>query len=71
MSNRRVKHVYAGKYVAEVDVELIEDDTGWSPYLSVEDACKLDEVRLALRRGDVRAAAKNARVYELRPVATQ
>jgi len=35
MSNRRrVKLVREGQYVAEVDVELIEDDTGWSPYLS-------------------------------------
>jgi hypothetical protein len=57
--------------VAEVDIDLIEDETGWSPYLSVDDACKLDEVRAALRRGDLRAASARARVYELRPVATQ
>ena len=32
MSGRkRVKHIYEGSYVAEVDVELIEDDSGWSP----------------------------------------
>jgi hypothetical protein len=71
MSSRRVKHIYEGKYVAEVDIDLIEDETGWSPYLSVDDACKLDEVRAALRRGDLRAASARARVYELRPVATQ
>lgn len=71
MSTRRVKHVYEGKYVADVDVELIEDETGWSPYLSLDDARKLDDVRTALRRGDVRAAALKSRVYELRPVATQ
>ena len=44
-SRRRVKLVREGQYVAEVDVELIEDDTGWSPYLSSEDAYKLDDVR--------------------------
>ena len=71
MSERRTKHVYGGRYVAEVDVELIEDDTGWSPYLSVEDARKLDDVRTALRRGDLKAATAKARVYELRPVAAQ
>jgi len=53
-----------------VDVELLEDATEWSPYLSVEDAYKLDDVRDALRRGDIAAAAKLARVFELRPVAT-
>lgn len=64
---RRVKFVHEGKYVAEVDVELLEDETDWSPYLSVEDAYKLDDVRDALKRGDI--AAKLARVYSLQPVA--
>ena len=68
MSGRRTKHIHEGRYVAEVDVELIEDKTGWSPYLSVEDARKLDDVRAALRQGDLKAAAAKARVYELRPV---
>ncbi len=57
--------------MAEVEVVLVEDDAGWSPYLSVEDACKLDNVRDALRQGDLEAAAKYGRIYELRPVAHQ
>ena len=65
----RVKFVHEGKYVAEVDVELLEDQTGWSPYLSLGDAYKLDDVRDALRRGDIAAAAKLARVFALQPVA--
>lgn len=70
MSKRhRVKYVHEGKYVAEVDVELLEDETEWSPYLSVADACKLDDARDALRRGDIAAAAKIARVFALQPVA--
>ncbi len=69
MSKRhRVKYVHEGKYLAEVDVELLEDETEWSPYLSVEDAYKLDDVRDALRRGDLPAAAKLARVFSLQPV---
>lgn len=63
------KFVHEGQYVAEVDVELIETDEGWSPYLSVEDAEKLDDVRGALRRGDVRVASRLARVFLLTPVA--
>jgi hypothetical protein len=54
-------------YVAEVDVELIETDNGWSPYLSLEDTCKLDDVRDALRRGDIRTAARLAHVFSLTP----
>jgi len=66
---KKSKYVHEGQYVAEVDVELLEDETGWSPYLSVEDAYKLDDVRDALRRGDIEAATKYGRIYELRPVA--
>jgi len=68
---RKVKLVQEGHFVAEVEVELLEDETGWSPYLSVEDANKLDYVRVALRNGDISGAAQLARVYEMRPVATQ
>ncbi len=67
--HHRVKYVHEGKYVAEVDVELLEDETEWSPYLSVADAYKLDDVRDALRRGDIAAATKLARVFALQPVA--
>ena len=62
------KLVHEGKYVAEVEVELIETDSGWSPYLSLDDAFKLDDVREALRRGDVRAASRQARLFTLTPV---
>jgi len=56
--------------VAEVDVELVETDSAWSPHLSLDDAYKLDDVRDALRREDVKAAARLARVFRLTPVAT-
>ena len=51
-----------GAYIAEVDVTLIETGHEWSPYLSAADTRKLDEVRLALRKGDIKAAAKLAKV---------
>lgn len=57
-----------GRFAAEVPVELIEDESGWSPYLSAADATKLDAVRRALRAGDVAAAARHGRVFELLPV---
>lgn len=68
---KKSKYVHEGQYMAEVEVVLVEDDAGWSPYLSVEDACKLDNVRDALRQGDLEEAAKYGRIYELRPVAHQ
>ena len=67
-TRKRTKIVREGKYIAEVDVELLEDETGWSPYLSFDDAYKLDDVREALRRGDITAASRSARVFSLTPV---
>jgi hypothetical protein len=63
------KLVHEGPYVAEVEVELIETDEGWSPYLSLQDAYKLDDVRAALRRGDIESAASLSSVFSLTPVA--
>ena len=65
---KRTKLVHEGSYVAEVDVELLDEPEGWSPYLSLEDAYRLDDVREALRRGDVKTAAKYSRVFSLTPV---
>ena len=64
------KLVHEGEYVAEVDVELTDTAEGWSPYLSLEDGYKLDDVRESLRRGDIKNAARIARVYTLTPVVT-
>jgi hypothetical protein len=72
MSERQTqKLVREGPYIAEVDVTLIETDHEWSPYVSPQDVRKLDDVRLALRRGDLAAAARLGRVYELKPVAAE
>jgi len=69
-TRKRTKYVHEGKYVAEVDVELLEDETEWSPYLSIDDAYRLDDVRSALRRGDIAAAASLSRIFKLEPVAS-
>ncbi len=66
---KKTKYVHEGQYIAEVDVELIEGE--WSPYLSIEDAYKLDDVRNALRQGDLSLASRYGRIYELRPVVHQ
>jgi hypothetical protein len=68
-TRKRIKYIHEGKYVAEVAVELIEDESTWSPYLSLDDAEMLEDVRAALARDDVGTAAKYARVYTLQPVA--
>ena len=68
MKNRTML-MHEGDYAAEVDVALIYTTDEWSPYLSLNDAEKLDAVRLALKRGDLQTASTLARVFELVPVA--
>jgi hypothetical protein len=65
---RQTKLVREGEYVAEVEIELIDTGEGWSPYVSLEDAQKLDAVREALRQGDLTAAGKLSHVFHLTPV---
>jgi hypothetical protein len=63
------KFIHEGQYAAAVETEGAESDTGWSPYSSVEDTQKLDEVREALKTGDLKKAGHLARVYHLTPLA--
>ena len=72
MSHRKMTRlVREGDYIAEVSVDLIEAEGGWSPYLTLDDAYRLDDIRDALRRGDMRTASRMARVYRLTPVESQ
>lgn len=68
-TSRTIKLIHEGQYAAEVEVELIQDDGAWGPYLSAEATRKLDDVRDALKRGDLKAAARLGRIYSLTPVA--
>jgi hypothetical protein len=72
MSHRQMTRlVREGDYIAEVSVDLIEAEGGWSPYLTLDNAYRLDDIRDALRRGDMRTASRMARVYRLTPVEGQ
>lgn len=70
MSRRATRRlVREGDFVAEVDVEVVEAENGWTPYVSLEDAYRMDDVREALRAGDVKRASQLAgRVYRLTPL---
>ncbi len=70
MPNRKHKKlVHEGKYVAEVEVEIIDSENAWSPYISLEDAFKLDRVRELLRDGNIKEAKAYGKIYKLKPVA--
>ena len=69
IKKKQLKLVQQGEYVAQVEVEIIYTDEGWAPYLSLTDAQKLDDVREALRTGDLQTAARLGQIYKLTPVA--
>lgn len=72
MSKRETtEYIHEGRLVAEVDVTLIETDSEWSPYYSIDDVRKMEAARAALRRGDLKAAARLGRVFEMTPVAAE
>lgn len=68
MSGYRTKVIHEAGFAAEVEVEVLDSDGAWSPYLSLADAEKLDGVRVALRQGDVKAASRLGRIFQLLPV---
>ena len=62
MRNKQHKKlVHKGQYAAEVKIELIDTDEGWSSYLS------LDDERNALRRRNLHKAGQLARGFTLTP----
>jgi hypothetical protein len=70
-TKKTIKHVHEGKYAADVEIVLRYDSSGWEPAIDAEDVYKLERVRAALRAGDVAAAAKEAKVFELVPLAVK
>ena len=68
MNKRQEKFIHVGNFVARVEVDLIYTEDSWSPCLSLADAQKLDEIRMALQKGDFKAAAQNAQIFQLTPV---
>jgi hypothetical protein len=67
-TRKQVRIVHESPYVGEVDVDLILADEEWAPYLSLEDAGRLDRMRQALRKGELQEALKIGRVYRLTPI---
>ena len=61
--------IVEGCYMAEVEIRCEDVGTPFSPVVVQEDEFKTDRVRAALKRGDIAAAKREARVFEIREVA--
>ena len=69
---KTIKHIHEGRFAAEVEVTLhYDDEIDRSPTIGPDDTEKLDRVARALKKGEVAAAAKEAKVFELLPLASE
>jgi hypothetical protein len=69
MSRIRKQIIHEGHYAAELEIKIDDDGSPWGPTVDKDDVLRTDRVRLALRRGDVASAAREAKVFELLPLA--
>jgi hypothetical protein len=60
--------IVEGRYMAEIEIRCEDDGTPFSPVAVQEDEFKTDRVRAALKRGDIAAAKRETRVYEISEV---
>ena len=69
---KKIKYIHVNEYVAEVEVDLIEAEPTdqWGPYLSLDDAYRLDDVKHLLQKGSISEASKQAKIFLLTPVAS-
>ena len=69
-SEKIIQYIDEGRYAADVEVTLhYNNENDWSPTIGPDDIEKLDRVIRALKKGDVQAAAKEAKLFELLPLA--
>lgn len=68
MSKKHSKFIHEGDFAAEVPVVLHESENGWAPYITKDDALKLDKVRRLLIEGKLDEAKALAKVFALKPV---
>jgi len=69
---KQTKYLHEGHYVAQVEIELIDStniNSGWSPAMSLDTAYLLDDIRLALREGNIKRASQYARIFEMQQIA--
>ena len=67
ITRHRKQMIHEGRFAAEIDLKIEEDGSPWGPTVEKKDVLKTACV--PLYRGDISAAAKEANVFELLPLA--
>lgn len=65
----KTKRIYVGDVMAEVDVVMSDEPEAWGPHIDSAELDRIDNLRQLLKSGDLKAAAKEAKLYSIKPLA--
>jgi len=65
----KIKRIYAGDVMAEIEVEMTDEPESWGPHIEPSEVDRIDGLRKALKSGDLKAASKQAKLYSVKPLA--
>ena len=70
-SGKKTHAVHVGQYMAEVPINYEYLGEEWDYAIGPDDVAKIERVRAALKIGNLATAAKEAKIFELHPVAAE
>lgn len=67
----KTKRLYIGDVMTETEMEIVMTDelNAWGSHIDPSELDRIDAVRKALMSGDLPVAAKEARLYSVKPMA--
>ena len=66
---KKTKRLYVNDVMAEIDVAMTDEPEAWGPHIEPSELDRIDGVRAAIKAGDLQAAAREARLYSVKPLA--
>lgn len=68
-TSTKTKRIYVGDVMAEIDVAMSDEPEAWGPHIDPSELDRIDQLRRALKSGDLKAASEPARLYSVKPLA--
>lgn len=65
----KTKRIYVGDVMAEIEVEMADEPEAWGPHIDPSELDRIDELRRALKTGDLKAASRLGKLYSVKPLA--
>ena len=68
-TSTKTKRIYVGDVMTEIDVVMSDEPSAWGPHIDPSELDRIDQVRRALKSGNLKAASKQAKLYSIKPLA--